>query len=76
MSKPFIIYDSGNLPGVNNFPLSPGSIVDDLTAFINDQYANGLEFIGTVDRQLFDEKRQMLIFKQRAKSTTKSTEQA
>jgi hypothetical protein len=75
MTKPYTVYDSGNLPGVGNYPLSPGAIVDDLTTFLNEQYASGLEFIGTVDRQLFDEKRQMLVFKQRAKSV-KAPEQA
>lgn len=75
MSKPYIVYDSGNLPGVSNYPLSPGAIVDDLNAFLNEQYALGLEFIGTIDRQLFDEKRQMLVFKQRTKSA-KAPEQA
>lgn len=75
MTKPYIVYDSGNLLGVSNYPLSPGAIVDDLTLFLNEQYASGLEFVGTIDRQLFDEKRQMLVFKQRTKST-KASEQA
>lgn len=75
MTKPYTVYDSGNLPGVSNYPLSPGAIVDDLTLFLNEQHASGLEFVGTIDRQLFDEKRQMLVFKQKAKST-KAPEQA
>jgi hypothetical protein len=70
--KHYKVVAGSDLDGMENYPLSEATIIGDLEAYLNRQRKAGWRFVGQIDRWLYDEKRQFLVFEP-AKPTGKPT---
>ena len=60
--KHYKVVAGSDLDGMENYPLSEQTIIGDLEAYLNRQHKAGWRFVAQLDRWLYDEQRQFLVF--------------